>query len=146
MIICLIYIKKKAKDELQDIILDNPINEYEESRLMERHFILHVGETNTGKTYSSILRLMEAESGVYLAPLRLLALEIQDKLNSENVSCSLLTGEEEDIIPYGTHVSSTIEKLQTGTFYDVCVIDEAQMINDNQRGCGRAARIRRFTI
>ena len=129
-----IYIKKKAKDELQDIILDNPINEYEDSRLMERHFILHVGETNTGKTYSSILRLMEAESGVYLAPLRLLALEIQDKLNSENVSCSLLTGEEEDIIPYGTHVSSTIEKLQTGTFYDVCVIDEAQMINDNQRG------------
>ena len=77
---------------------------------------------------------MEVETGVYLAPLRLLALEIQDKLNSENISCSLLTGEEEDIISYAGHVSSTIEKLQLGTPYDICVIDEAQMIADKQRG------------
>lgn len=129
-----IYIKNKAKDEIKEIILDNPIDEYKETRRMKRHFYLHVGETNTGKTYSSIKRLMEAESGVYLAPLRLLALEIQDKLNSENIACSLLTGEEEDIITYAYHVSSTIEKLQLGTPYDVCVIDEAQMIADNQRG------------
>ena len=129
-----IYIKNKAKDEIKEIILDNPIDEYKETRRMKRHFYLHVGETNTGKTYSSIKRLMEAESGVYLAPLRLLALEIQDKLNSENIACSLLTGEEEDIITYAYHVSSTIEKLQLGTPYDVCVIDEAQMISDNQRG------------
>ena len=77
---------------------------------------------------------MEVETGVYLAPLRLLALEIQDKLNSENIPCSLLTGEEEEIIPYASHVYSTIEKLQTGSRYDVCVIDEAQMIADSQRG------------
>ena len=129
-----IYIKNKAKDEIQEIILDNPIYEYKETREMKRHFYLHVGETNTGKTHASIERLMEVETGVYLAPLRLLALEIQDKLNSENISCSLLTGEEEDIISYAGHVSSTIEKLQLGTPYDVCVIDEAQMIADNQRG------------
>ena len=129
-----IYIKNKAKDDIKDIILDNPVNEYEEARNMKRHFILHVGETNTGKTYASIERLMEAESGVYLAPLRLLALEIQDKLNSENIACSLLTGEEEDILAYAYHVSSTIEKLQLGTQYDICVIDEAQMIADKQRG------------
>ena len=129
-----IYIKNKAKDEIQEIILDNPIYEYKETRDMKRHFYLHVGETNTGKTYSSIERLMEADSGVYLAPLRLLALEIQDKLNSQNIPCSLLTGEEEDIITYAGHVSSTIEKLQLGTPYDVCVIDEAQMIADKQRG------------
>ncbi|MEN8075334.1 DEAD/DEAH box helicase [Clostridioides difficile] len=129
-----IYIKNKAKDDIKDIISDNPVNEYEEARAMKRHFILHVGETNTGKTYASIERLMEAESGVYLAPLRLLALEIQDKLNSENIACSLLTGEEEDILTYAYHVSSTIEKLQLGTQYDICVIDEAQMIADKQRG------------
>ena len=129
-----IYIKNRAKDEIQGILLDDPLDEYPEARFMKRHFYLHVGETNTGKTYSSIQRLMEVQTGVYLAPLRLLALEIQDKLNSENVPCSLLTGEEEDIIPYAGHVASTIEKLQTGTEYDVCVIDEAQMISDNQRG------------
>lgn len=129
-----IYIKNKAKDEIKEILLDDPLDEYPEARFMKRHFYLHVGETNTGKTYSSIQRLMEVQTGVYLAPLRLLALEIQDKLNSENVPCSLLTGEEEDIIPYAGHVASTIEKLQTQNEYDVCVIDEAQMISDNQRG------------
>lgn len=129
-----IYIKNKVKDEIQDIIHDDPIDEYEKARMMKRHFILHVGDTNTGKTHASIERLMDAESGVYLAPLRLLALEIQDKLRSENISCSLLTGEEEDIISYASHVSSTIEKLQLETEYDICVIDEAQMIADKQRG------------
>lgn len=129
-----IYIKNKVKDEIQEIILDNPIDEFEEARAMKRHFYLHVGETNTGKTYTSIERLMDAETGVYLAPLRLLALEIQDKLNSQNIRCSLLTGEEEDIISHASHVASTIEKLQLGTTYDICVIDEAQMISDKQRG------------
>ena len=129
-----IYIKNKVKDEIQDIIHDDPIDEYEKARSMKRHFILHVGDTNTGKTHASIERLMDAESGVYLAPLRLLALEIQDKLRSENISCSLLTGEEEDIVSCASHVSSTIEKLQLETEYDICVIDEAQMIADKQRG------------
>ncbi|MGL4774372.1 MAG: helicase-related protein, partial [Clostridium sp.] len=129
-----IYVKSKIKDEIKEIILDNPIDEYKEAREMKRHFYLHVGETNTGKTYSSIQSLMDADTGVYLAPLRLLALEIQDKLNSQNIRCSLLTGEEEDIINRASHVSSTIEKLQLGTPYDVCVIDEAQMIGDKQRG------------
>lgn len=36
-------------------------------------------EKLTQEKHASIERLMEAESGVYLAPLRLLALEIQDK-------------------------------------------------------------------
>lgn len=129
-----IYIKSIVKDEIQEIISDNPIEEHEEARKMKRHFYLHVGDTNTGKTYASIERLMDAETGVYLAPLRLLALEIQDKLNSQNISCSLLTGEEEDIKCHASHVSSTIEKLQLGIPYDVCVIDEAQMIDDRQRG------------
>ena len=125
-----IYIKNKVKDEIEEIILDSPIDEYEEARRMKRHFYLHVGETNTGKTYASIQKLMDAESGVYLAPLRLLALEVQDKLRGENIACSLLTGEEEDIISYASHISSTIEKLQIETHYDICVIDEAQMIAD----------------
>lgn len=129
-----IYVKSNVKDEIKEIISDNPIDEYKEAREMKRHFYLHVGETNTGKTYSSIQSLMEAETGVYLAPLRLLALEIQDKLNSQNVRCSLLTGEEEDIKNHASHVSSTIEKLQLGTPYSICVIDEAQMIGDKQRG------------
>ena len=50
---------------------------YPQARLLKRHFILHIGDTNTGKTYQAIQELKSAESGTYLAPLRLLALEIQ---------------------------------------------------------------------
>ena len=38
---------------------------------------------------------MAAESGMYLAPLRLLALEVSDFLNANGTPCSLKTGEEE---------------------------------------------------
>ena len=36
------------------------------ARAMRRHFILHIGPTNSGKTYDAIERLKNAESGVYL--------------------------------------------------------------------------------
>ena len=58
-------------------------------------YVLHIGETNTGKTHQALQKMKEAESGLYLAPLRLLALEVFDKLNAEGVPCSLKTGEEE---------------------------------------------------
>ena len=41
---------------------------------------------------------MTARSGVYLAPLRLLALENQEKMNAHNVPCNLYTGEEQIIV------------------------------------------------
>lgn len=107
---------------------------YPQARMLNRHFVLHIGDTNTGKTYQALQELKEAESGTYLAPLRLLALEVQEKMNDEGVSCSMTTGEEEDIIPEAKHMSSTVEKLDMSKYYDVCVIDEAQMIEDKDRG------------
>ena len=47
--------------------------------------------------------MKEANSGLYLAPLRLLALEVYDKLNAEGTPCSLKTGEEEKLIPGANH-------------------------------------------
>ena len=61
---------------------------------MSRRFVLHIGPTNSGKTYQSIQALEQAESGVYLGPLRLLALEMYDTLNRDGTPCNLLTGEE----------------------------------------------------
>ena len=49
----------------------------------ERKFILHIGPTNSGKTFHALERLKQAKSGIYLAPLRLLALEIFDTLTPE---------------------------------------------------------------
>ena len=107
---------------------------YPQARMLNRHFVLHIGDTNTGKTYQALQELKEAESGTYLAPLRLLALEVQERMNEEGVPCSMTTGEEEDIIEEAKHMSSTVEKLDMSKYYDVCVIDEAQMIEDKDRG------------
>ncbi|MBU8907944.1 helicase-related protein [Desertibacillus haloalkaliphilus] len=97
-------------------------------------YVLHIGETNTGKTYHALQRMKEAESGLYLAPLRLLALEVYDKLNYEGVPCSLKTGEEEKIVHGSTHIACTVEMFRENDSYDVIVIDEAQMIADKDRG------------
>lgn len=112
----------------------NPKDEYPRARTMQRMIHLHLGETNTGKTYNAIQRLKQARSGVYLAPLRILALEIFETLNREGVPCSLITGEEEILVEGARHVSSTVEKLDLDREYDVAVIDEIQMIGNSQRG------------
>lgn len=63
------------------------------ARSMKRKFILHVGPTNSGKTHSALERLKKAKSGVYCGPLRLLAEEIFERLNNNNVRCNLVTGQ-----------------------------------------------------
>ena len=107
---------------------------YPEARSLTREFVLHIGPTNSGKTYDAIQEMMSATTGVYLSPLRLLALEIQEKLNAHDVPCDLYTGEEQDFVPDAKHMSCTIEELNTFKHYDLAVIDEAQLIKEDQRG------------
>ena len=128
------YVPKAIRTDLSMLIALNPKDEYPEARQMQRHFILHIGGTNTGKTYAGFQRLMRAGSGVYLAPLRLLALEGQETLLDAHVPCSLTTGEEEDVREGDTHVAATCEKLDMKRRWDVAVIDECQMIADTERG------------
>ena len=104
------------------------------TRRMKRKIYIHLGDTNTGKTYNAVERLKKAKKGVYLSPLRILALENYDKLNNEGIVCDLMTGEEEIIKENSTHISCTIEKVNLKQNYDIAVIDEIQMINDTQRG------------
>ena len=80
------------RTQLEDLITVYPKDEYPMARMMERRFVIHVGGTNTGKTYQSLNRLAQAQSGVYLAPLRLLALEVQESMLARGVNCSMLTG------------------------------------------------------
>lgn len=107
---------------------------YPGARGMHRHFILHLGPTNSGKTYESLIACRNAQTGVYLAPLRLLAYEICEKFNLEGVPCRMKTGEEEIDVPFASHTSSTVEMLNTGEYYDVAVVDECQLIEDEERG------------
>lgn len=128
------YVPLAIRTSLEFLIALNPKDEYPEARSMRRHFVLHIGGTNTGKTYAGFQRLMAVETGVYLAPLRLLALEAQEVLLNGGIYCSLTTGEEEDLRENDTHVAATAEKLDLKSRYDVAVIDECQMIADRTRG------------
>lgn len=95
---------------------------------------LHLGPANSGKTYDSIETLKNSATGVYLAPLRLLAWEVADKLNVQGFPCSLLTGEEKVIVPGAPFLSSTVEMFNPDSNAECIVLDEAQMIADEQRG------------
>ncbi len=133
------YLEQKEIDEqlyknVVDSIPKKYIDFYPLARKMKRKFYLHIGPTNSGKTYQSIQALENADTGIYLSPLRLLAYEQFDRLNKDGIYCSLVTGEEEIIVPDATHQSSTIEMLDVTKRYDVAVIDEAQLIGDSERG------------
>jgi len=111
----------------------SPAGTYE-ARKLRRHFVLHIGPTNSGKTHEAVKALEEAKTGVYLAPLRLLAYEQFDRLNKDGILCNLLTGEESIEIPFAEHTASTVEMLDLNRDYEVAVIDEVQMIADRMRG------------
>lgn len=126
------HIPKLIYEEFDRVFPRNPKDEY--ISIGKRKFYLHLGDTNTGKTYNAMQRLKECKKGIYLSPLRILALENYERLNEEGIKCNLITGEEEIIINEALHTSSTIEKLNISEEYEVAVIDEIQMIDDDQRG------------
>lgn len=128
------YVPQAIRTSLSLLTALNPKDEYPQARAIHRRFVIHLGGTNTGKTYAGFQRLRRARTGVYLAPLRLLALEAQETLLKAGVDCSLSTGEEEDIREGDTHTAATAEKLDINRHYDLAVIDECQMIADAKRG------------
>ncbi|ONK75442.1 uncharacterized protein A4U43_C03F16880 [Asparagus officinalis] len=125
---------KQFKKLMETADLTKPHTWFPFARAMKRRIIYHCGPTNSGKTYNALQRFMEVKNGVYCGPLRLLAMEVFDKVNSLGVYCSLLTGQEKKIFPFSNHVACTIEMVSTEDLYDVAVIDEVQMMTDPTRG------------
>ena len=100
----------------------------------QQQLYLHIGAPNSGKTHDALQALKEAGSGWYLAPLRLLAYEIYDRLNDEGVACSLLTGEEYIPVEGARITAATIEMFNPVDSRACVIIDEAQMLADADRG------------
>ena len=100
--------------------------------------LLRLYLTCAPQTYQALQRLAEADpakgGGMYCGPLRLLALEVYEKLNRQGVLTNLSTGQEKREVPGATHTSSTLEMVSMDREYDVVVIDEIQMISDSDRG------------
>lgn len=115
------------------------------ARSIRRKVVAWLGPTNSGKTHRAVLALSSAASGMYLGPLRLLALEQRDRLTDLGRPCSLITGEERDL-QSDTHSARTVEMTDFSRRFEVCVLDEMQLAFDRDRGwawvaayCGVAA-------
>ena len=61
--------------------LTAPHTWYPVARSTRRRVICHVGPTNSGKTAAALDALVAADSGIYCAPLRLLAAEVWEVAN-----------------------------------------------------------------
>lgn len=107
---------------------------YPVARSLRRKLKLVVGPTNSGKTHQALERAMQAPSSLYLGPLRLLALEVRDRLEEHGHPTSLVTGELVELRNNARSISSTIEMLDFDRVVDVAIIDEVQMLGDEQRG------------
>lgn len=119
-----------------------PLEWFPMTRSKQRTVHVHIGPTNSGKTYHALKRLEQASSGVYAGPLRLLAHEVYTRMNAAGKACALVTGEEVRL-PDGWHdstnhatkiVSCTVEMVPTKSEIEVAVIDEIQMLADEGRG------------
>lgn len=127
--------EKRQIREIRALFADySPESYIERARALRRTFVLHVGPTNSGKTHDAIEDLKRNTPGTYLGPLRLLALEMFDRMNADGVPCSMLTGEESIPVENAQVVSSTIELCDYRTHFKTAVIDEAQLIADPERG------------
>jgi len=119
---------------------------FEVASRIKRTFVALLGPTNSGKTHRAMEHLAQAGSGVYLAPLRLLALENYERLQAARphgkpLAVSLVTGEERRMAEDSTHTASTVEMLDTRTPVEVAVIDEIQMLSDRDRGAAWTAAV-----
>ncbi|KAF4998267.1 hypothetical protein FGRMN_3316 [Fusarium graminum] len=130
----------KGLEESHKRLLDFrfPYEWFPATRAMQRTIHVHVGPTNSGKTYRALKALENSKRGVYAGPLRLLANEVHQRLTAKGLPCALLTGEEvrlpEDTDTFFT--SCTVEMVPLNDKFDVAVIDEIQMIADPDRGQG----------
>ncbi|KAL6130438.1 hypothetical protein ACLB2K_068817 [Fragaria x ananassa] len=125
---------KRFRGMVASADLTKPHTWFPFSRAMKRKVIYHCGPTNSGKTFNALQRFMEAKKGIYCSPLRLLAMEVFDKVNALGVYCSLHTGQEKKFVPFSNHAACTVEMVSTDEMYDVAIIDEIQMMADPYRG------------
>lgn len=117
--------------------LRHPVEWFPATRTQQRTIHLHVGPTNSGKTYQALKRLEQADTGLYAGPLRLLAHEVYTRLNAKGKPCSLTTGDDRQL-PDGDMeakmISCTVEMVPLNFDLDCAVIDEIQMIGNSERG------------
>ncbi|TXG72097.1 hypothetical protein EZV62_000676 [Acer yangbiense] len=115
-------------------MFSRPHTWYPLARKKVRKVTLHVGPTNSGKTYHALKRLESCSSGIYCGPLRLLAWEVANRLNKAKVPCDLITGQEREEVDGAKHKAVTVEMADVISDYECAIIDEIQMLGCKTRG------------
>ena len=128
------YKEKVIQRQMKELVPVRPELEFPEALHMKRRFILHIGPTNSGKTYQALERLKKARNGVYLGPLRLLALEVYERLHDDGIPATMLTGQECIEDENSKITAATVEMADLDLHYQIAVIDEAQLVADPDRG------------
>ena len=126
--------RQERRDALRNQMIDNFPSWLREDDTIDQIAYIHVGPTNSGKTHDALIELAQAGSGWYLAPLRLLAREMFERLNRMGALCNLLTGEERIDVPGAEITAATIEMFNPERSGECVIIDEAHMVADLQRG------------
>lgn len=121
--------------------LDRYAAHFTTARALDRRITLITGPTNSGKSHMALDRLAGADTGMALAPLRLLAAEFREALEARGVAASLTTGEERIRVPGSRHLAATVEMCPFQTPVEVALVDEAQMLHDRDRGAAWTAAI-----
>lgn len=128
------FTKIDFEDQEKLADLRYPVEWYPATRAVQRKIILHVGPTNSGKTYHALKRLEQANTGIYAGPLRLLAHEVYTRLNAMGRTCDLVTGDDRAAHEGAKMQSCTVEMVPLNADVEVAVIDEIQMISHRERG------------
>ncbi len=121
--------------------LDRYAAHFATARALDRRITLITGPTNSGKSHAALDKLASSESGLALAPLRLLAHEFREALAARGVPASLVTGEERIPAAGSRHLAATVEMCPFRMPVDAALIDEAQMLGDRDRGAAWTAAI-----
>lgn len=80
------------RDVVETMDMRQPWQWYPVARSLSRRLIYHAGPTNSGKTHNALEALKQSKKGIYCGPLRLLAMEVYDRMNLEGIYCNLVTG------------------------------------------------------
>jgi hypothetical protein len=123
-----------AAEERRRMAIEDPRLLHLDVPVGPRKVLALLGPTNSGKTHEGLNLLCASETGAYLGPLRLMALENHEAILGRGVACSLLTGEEEIRDPDAGHVSATVEMFEQSKHWGTVLIDEIQMLADPDRG------------
>ena len=130
------YSKPNLKRQFKVADLRRPAEWYPQARSIQRTIHLHVGPTNSGKTYQALKRLEASKKGFYAGPLRLLAQEVYQRFTTAGIPCRLVTGDDVKA-PLGVQpriTSNTVEMASLSENYEVGIVDEVQMMANPQRG------------